>query len=251
MVKAFIKPHSGKLLLNEFLAGSLANLIDLPWPKTSLAILNKNACEQLANNAAPALHPECVAMEFIDELQEVPPAPLPKPKSDWDFSQCQQLPKANQSHLPKFFDSPESQSAFYGYELFQLWLFFAETKIDTLFALPNKTPLFLDGSFAFGGPEWDNQILDYSRDKTFPQSYHSHGILTKPELFQTWFDNIEQLGEKEIEPLLKSVPQSWGVSEDQLAFLHNLLIQGKKKFIAKWKARLLNAFNIQNGKMSK
>jgi len=239
IVKALLKPEMGKLLLNEYISGSLANRINLPWPQTSLATLSLSSEEWLQKQSIQVFCPNCVATNFIDNLTMIPWPKPPEPYSRWDWDSLDQLPEVNKNHLMRYFDHPENQSNFYGRALFELWLFLQDNKYDTLFSLPNRTPFFLDGSHAFGGSDWELDELDYSKPKCFPQSPYLQGILTNRELFVEWFNRIEAVENDYIRSIINAIPASWETNQPQLDFILELITAKRKDFLQAWKHELL------------
>ena len=238
VVKALLQPTKGKILFNEFVSGSLANQIGLPWPQTSLATLSPLSIEWLKGQSIHVSSPDCVAMNFIENLVPVPWPKLTE-KGPGGKLISHQLSEVNPTYLAKYFADPENQSAFYGRALFELWLFFQDTKYDTLFSLADKTPLFVDGSLALGGSEWDFEELDYAKSKCFPQSPYLEGILTNRELFLGWFSRIESVEKHYIRSIIDAIPASWEIIQPQLDFILELLTAKRRDFLQVWKYELL------------
>jgi hypothetical protein len=229
VVKALKEPlGNGKLLLNEFVAGTLANQIDLPWPKTHLATLSNRAIEWLEDNSFEVAAKDCVAMDFVGGLIEVPfPKLLTFPKRDI----AALLQEANPTHLAGYINNPSAQNAFYGRALFELWLFFEDTKSDTLYAKSDKTLIFLDGSHAFGGEESLFDKLTYTANTCFPQSPYLEGVLTNSDSFNEWLSRIESVDDIFVRSMIEVIPHSWGISSQQLEYLYELLTVKKERFM--------------------
>jgi len=239
VIKALLEPRMGKILFNEYISGSLANQIGLPWPQTFLATLSPSSMEWLQGQSIQVVSPDCVATNFIDNLISIPWPKPPEPYSHWNMDNLDQFPEINKNHLINYFDDPKNQSPFYGRALFELWLFFQDTKYDTLFSRLDKTPIFLDGSHALGGSDWDFQELDYTKPKCLPQSPYLEGVLTNRELYIEWFQRIESIGNDYVRSKLDAVPASWRILQEQLDFVFDLLTVKRRNFLGFWRHELL------------
>jgi len=242
VVKAMVRPTMGKILLNEYLAGNLAVTIGLPWPNTSLASLSTQAIHFLQRNAREVHSADCVAIQYVENLSPTNWPSPPQGSESWNDRNLDLLPDINRVHMQSYFDNPETQSVFYGRALFEAWLFFQDIKYDTLYVLPNKNPVFLDGSHAFGGSDWEIDQMDYSHAKSLPMSPYLEGILTHQELFEEWFNRIESVPNSIVSSLLDNVPKSWSVTSEQLRFLSDLLVSRRKRFIEVYKIEIENHY---------
>jgi hypothetical protein len=231
VVKAMIGSTTAKVLLNEYFTGNLAVSLGLPWPRTRLATLGSRVTDFLQQCAFPANSPDCVAIDFVENLKPIEWPDPPAGQKRWDTSNYHLLPDANRKHMTLYFDSPEGQAAFYGKALLEVWLFANDNKYDTLFALPDRTPFFLDGSFAFAGPEWRYNEMRYSPFQKFPKSTYLEGILTDPTLFEEWFNRIASLTDPYIDSLFQAIPSSWGIPSQGSDFLRKLLTMRRNEFI--------------------
>jgi hypothetical protein len=230
VIKALLDPTMNKTLLNEYLAGNLAVSIGLPWPKTRLAVLGSTTTDFLHQNSFTPSSPDCVAIDFVENLKPVPWPDPPEGQPRWEETNLNLLPEANRRHMNLHFDNPERQRAFYGKALFEAWLFMQDTKYDTLFALPDHTPFFLDGSFAFAGPEWRYEEMDYSRQQSLPKSGYLEGILTDSAMFNEWFERIDSLADSYVESLIQAIPLSWQIPSQGSDFLLRLLTIKREQF---------------------
>jgi hypothetical protein len=240
VVKAMVRPTMGKILLNEYLAGNLANAIKLPWPQTKLGTLSSNVVGFLREKGFTVSSMDCVVIEFIEGLHSVPWPDPPNGQEVWNDSNSGLLPEANRRHLMKYFDDPSRQSAFYGRALFEVWLFMQDTKYDTLFSKEDRTPFFLDGSHAFEGSDWECEQMDYSHPKTFPMSAYLEGILADPRSYGEWFDRIERIADTCIHDFIDRIPDSWQITKEQRGFLLDLLVNQRRVFVETWKERIEN-----------
>lgn len=230
VLKIMLHPNNGKILLNEYLSGNLATYIRLPWPKVQIATLGSKVIEFLNERSINPQSMKCVAINYIRNLEKIPWPNLPTGQSDWG-NNFDLLPTANLKHLSSYFNNPITESAFYGKALFDLWLFFQDTKYDTLFAR-NNSPFFLDGSHAFGGTEWEFNQMNYSITYFSLKSPYLIGILNELDLYYEWIERIESIPNSYINSLIKSVPSSWSISKIQSEFLIDLLNSKRKLFIS-------------------
>lgn len=231
VIKAMIRPTYGKILLNEYLAGNLARSIGLPWPKVQIATLGNKVVRFMQENSLQPVSMDCVAIDFIEDLEKVPWPNPPNGQIEWGGN-FHLLPDENRKHLSLYFDNPEKESVFYGKALFDIWLFFQDTKYDTLFIRPTSSPFFLDGSHALGGSEWEFEQMDYSHTMFSPKSPYLEGILTELDLYNEWIERIELLPLSYIKSLFDSIPSSWRILKVQSDFLFDLLAVKRKIFVA-------------------
>lgn len=232
VIKTLLNIRRNKLLFNEFVAGKLANGILLPWPKVFLATLSESSLHDLESFGVNAIVSDCVATEFVDNLTPIP----------WPPREGRSLVESNPIHLAQYFNNPQEQSPFYGRALFEIWLFFVDCKYETLFALPNRVPFFLDGSHAFDGDEWNFSEMNYRESsREIPQSPYLEGILNNPKNYSEWLDRIDSVPATCISSILGEIPPSWAISVEQLDFISDLLMVRKRDFVTLWSSRLLRS----------
>ena len=102
VVKALLQPTKGKILFNEFISGSLANQIGIPWPQTSLATLSPLSIEWLKEQSIHVSSPDCVAMNFIENLVPVSWPKLTEKGPGRELI-SHQLSEINPTYLAKYF----------------------------------------------------------------------------------------------------------------------------------------------------
>lgn len=239
IVKAFIEPASRKKIVSEYLIGVLADKIGLCRPKTYLAHLADSMISSLNKVSVNVLTPDCVALEFVEGLREIPSLfSTANIKAADDFCSLQTL---NYAHISKFFPQPENQSMFYGNALFEIWLLFTDYKSDTLFKKADGTPFFLDGSHAFGeGDEFDNLSHSFDHDRSFISS-NLEGILRNKILFNDWLAKINSIPKSFIISMLDGISERLlDLSEKEKLF--KFFTVEKENFIQIWTYKVQNDY---------
>ncbi|MCC6502354.1 MAG: hypothetical protein IT362_04370 [Deltaproteobacteria bacterium] len=238
VIKALLNSTSRKRIVSEYLIGALAEKIGLCRPKAYLATLTEATIKKLSNASIKVITPDCVALEFVEGLTEVPSLfytdDMKKNASLISFSEL------NHAHISKFFCQPENQTMFYGNALFEVWLLFADNHSDTLFKRTDGTPLFLDGSHAFGYEDnFENLSHSFDKSNSFPVSGNLEGILRNKNFFKEWFIKIDSIEESILISVLDSIPERLLFSAEKEALLTFLTIE-RKKFIKIWTYRIQN-----------
>ncbi len=140
-----VKPHAKaykatplftKPLFNEYVAGSLARKIALPWPHVSIVQLVPELMTALEKAGFDLFSEWCMGVVYVAGLKPyVPPHDS----------------KQNAAHVHNLFPDSKKHAAFYGKSIFDNWVLLQDWKYDTLQIQPNGYPIFLDASMAFGG----------------------------------------------------------------------------------------------------
>lgn len=215
VVKFHGNPLGTKSSFNEFVSGSLANAIGLPWPIVKIATLSDATLGHLVESGYEPKAKDAVAIEFIDGLL---PVELPK-------SGPRALKKENHQHVISQFPNSMTHSAFYGKMLFDNWVLIEDSKYDTLHIAPDRSPIFLDASFAFGGDQWDSSKLRWSDEAFNILSPYLEGMITDLSQFDIWLDKLSEVDVSLISRIMNSIPPSWHVPPDY--------IQGTITFLSK------------------
>lgn len=242
IIKACLDENWGKILFNEYVAGEIANLIKLSWPRVAIATLSKNIVDELILKSPRLFSLECIAIEYIEGLKPVRPLTTSLKEQKYELSSFdnvvnydfESLKQRNIQYLSKNFTTPQSQSQFYGLYIFELFVFLEDRKYDTLFLYQDK-PFFIDGSLAFGGMSWEFRKLDYSCSTTSPKSIYLDGIVnqqnSEKRFLSEWIEKIEAITREDIEKILADIPRTWGISKNEIDFVFDLLTNKKSIFL--------------------
>jgi len=235
VVKAHAHSHNSTRLLlkpifNEFISGTLANIIDLPWPKVDIVQLDTQILKQLKEAKFEILSEWAVGIKYIPDLQPYRPS-----KDDLDkMAECiRQL-------FPKF----EMQSSFYGKSVFDNLVKFQDYKYNTLAIQSDGSPIFIDGSMAFDGFEWELNKLRWEHI-LIERSPYLIGILTEYAMFDPWLKKIEDIKDIKIHEIFHRIPNAWQIPKDYKLELKKMLLSTREKFIPlfreelQWKSRFL------------
>jgi hypothetical protein len=235
VVKALIDFTSRKKVMSEYLTGVLADKIGLCRPKAYLACLTDTTKRDLSKASINVLAPDCVALEFVEGLTDVPSL-FYSP----NFKKEATIPEQNHAHISKFFFQPENQSMFYGNALFEIWLLFTDINSDTLFKKADGTPFFLDGSHGFGDEDgFENLKHSFSNHQSLPISTNLEGILRNKNLFKKWFAKIDSIQQSFIISMLDEIPERLlSLSEKEILF--KFFTVERKNFIEIWTYRIQN-----------
>lgn len=212
VVKAMIGSNNGKILMNEYLTGKLAEEIQLPWPKTNSAILGCRVIEFLNKKSLIPRANECVANDFkkIEKIFD-------------DNTRCE---KINFEYLKNLFNNNyKCISSIYGRAIFEVWLNIEDYKQDTIkINKIDNSPIFIDGSHSFGGDNWSNfdcilkNYRMYEKNQAllgidlFNFQYLS-GISKYKENFVEWIERIKQIPDTNIEKIINNIPDSWDIND--------------------------------------
>jgi hypothetical protein len=215
VVKALGNPFGTQAVFNEHVAGGLARLIDLPWPRTSLISLSPAVIKALAGNNFKAASSMAVGGEYINGLS---PVNLP----------CHSVDPNG--------PTPTMLEAFYGKCVFDNWILMKDTKSDTLHMLPDGRPIFLDATFAFGfiheEEGWDTGRLSWNEaDFNLESSPYMIGVLVDRARYNVWIERIKGVTKEQIEVLLASVPKDWKVPPAYMQALEQFLDSSRTVFV--------------------
>lgn len=225
VVKAYAHSHKSTPLLlkpifNEFISGALANIIDLPWPKVDIIQLDSQILKQLKKAKFEILSEWAVGIKYISDLQTYKPS-----KEDLDKTpEC----------IRELFPQLEMQSSFYGKSVFDNLVKFQDMKFNTLAIQSNGSPIFIDGSMAFDGHDWNLQKLKWEYIH-LEYSPYLKGILTDYKMFDHWLKKIEEIPDLKIHEIFNRIPTEWPIPKNYKLELKKLLLSTKVNFIPLFK----------------
>jgi hypothetical protein len=223
VVKALGNPFGTQAVFNEHVAGGLAHLIGLSWPKTSLITLSQEIKEELEARNFHASSSIAIGGQFIDGLRAVNAPPF---TFDLEFA------KINGKYIRSTF--PQYIHAFYGKSIFDNWVLMKDTKPDTLHMYPDGSPIFLDATFAFGyvHDEWDIGRLSWNEsDFNLDPSPYLRGVVVDPGQFAPWITKIQNVSHEELQSLLNSIPDDWNVPPEYVEALETFLLNTSQVFV--------------------
>ncbi len=233
-----LDPNNRKAVFNEYVAGQLAALIDLPWPKTSLALLSDVALNQIRGcedfqkiNLSSNIG---VCAVFIENLNELFNARQTEAEQNTIYKQ---LMEKNAIHF------------LYGRVLFDHWILQTnDVKFDTVQELKDGNLVFLDASYAFNGLSWDAENLTYRDTRHAPAAhYFDSKILNEKKYFECWLKKIINLDTTLINNCFHAAPGAWNISQDYINKAKDLLTSGRKVFNFLFKRKLLISEKHDNG----
>jgi len=235
IVKAHAHSHNSKPLLlkpifNEFISGALANIIDLPWPKVDIVQLDSQILKQLKEAKFEILSEWAVGIKYISGLQTYKPS-----KEDLDkTAEC----------IWQLFPQLEMQNSFYGKSVFDNLVKFQDLKYNTLAIQSDGSPIFIDGSMAFDGFDWNIQKLKWEYIH-LEYSPYLKGILIDYRMFDHWLKKVEEIPDSKIHDIFNRIPMEWSIPEDYKLELKKMLLSKRDKFIPlfreelEWQSRFL------------
>jgi hypothetical protein len=124
VVKAHRDPPGAKTLFNEYVAGCLAQQIELPWPRTAIVELSPAVMQRLKREGLQVLSSWAVGSACLPNLRQVL-----RPECEWGLSD--EFRKHNREYIRSVFKDQAAHPAFYGKAVFENWLLFEDTKYDT------------------------------------------------------------------------------------------------------------------------
>ncbi|MDA2920511.1 hypothetical protein MYX76_13640 [Desulfobacterota bacterium AH_259_B03_O07] len=220
VIKAHGNPLGVKTIFNEFVAGSLANKIELPWPDISLVQLAPRVITDL-NKLGFRVHSEwAVGIKYITDLRKVK---MPSTGSNIRHSNL----------IPKLFPNKEDSMAFYGKAVFDNWVFLRDTKYDTLLINSSSDPIFLDASYAFyidGEEEWSCNI-QWEETAIDLRSPYLQDIVINVSHFEPWLAKIDKINRSDINRIFKNIPEAWSVPKCYLQSLEKVLGDSRNNFV--------------------
>jgi hypothetical protein len=228
VVKTLGNPFGAQAVFNEYIAGSLAGMIDLPWPRPSLIDLSPKIIKTLHDNDLKATSSIAVGWEYIHGLK---PVVFP---DDLDILDSN-FKSGNAQYVHNIFPDPTILQSFYGKSIFDNWiLLLHDTKYDTLHLLPDGRPIFLDATFAFGyvDQEWDKGKLIWSDTAlNLELSPYLSGIVVNIANYDVWIRRIKGVTQEKIDALLDAVPKEWKVPPDYICALGQFVGSAKELFL--------------------
>jgi hypothetical protein len=133
--------------------------------------------------------------------------------------------------IKELFPDRAKYEGFYGKAVFDNWVLMEDTKYDTLGIGQRGFPIFLDGSIALGGLEWEAEKLRWEDTRIdFHHSPYLQGILTDCDQFAIWVERIEAIEESYIEEIFMEIPKKWGISEEYLSACITFLTSSRQNF---------------------
>ncbi len=200
------KPLFTKPIFNEYVSGRLARAIDLPWPEVHIVQLIPEIILELKKSELDISSEWAVGISYIDGLDI-----------------CQ-----SRYDIQNLFSNYD---AFYGKSVFDNWVLFQDLKYDTLGIKPDGSPMFLDGSMAFGGQDWNTEELRWNEYLHMESSPYLKGIIKDFALFDPWLKRLDIISEIVINQILDTTPDEWSVPEGYIYKIRELLIETSNEFI--------------------
>jgi len=225
VVKVLGNPFGAQAVFNEYIAGHLAELIGLSWPRPSIVELSPRILDELQKNGLNATSYIAVGTEYIFGLI---PVELP---DNFDLEDKAK----NADYIRRLFPNPEMLDSFYGKSLFDNWvLLLNDTKYDTLQKYPNGEPIFLDATFAFGyfDTDWEHGKLAWSGTAlNLELSPYLNGIVGDTIKYMRWIDRISSISKENIDTIIDAVPKEWGVPDCYIDALRKFLCSAPEVFV--------------------
>lgn len=229
VVKVIGNPFGAQAVFNELIAGRLAELIGLPWPRVAIVELSANIVDTIGRNGLNATSQIAVGTEYIFGLT---PGEFP---DDFDIADKTK----NASYIHRLFPNDKMIESFYGKSIFDNWiLLLNDTKYDTLQISPNGEPIFLDATFALGyfDTDWEEGKL-FWRDTALnlELSPYLSGVVTDTGRYQNWIKNISNISREDIDKILHSIPIEWAVPDRYLSALRQFIGSTPEVFVPLFK----------------
>lgn len=220
IVKFHGNPVCIKTSFNEFVASSLANLLNLPWPQVKIGTLSKKTKKFLRCEELSLCSNDAIAIRYLSDLRNL--------DFDEDYSE---ISLKNPINLGVYFSNPERVSGFYGKMIFDNWVQLEDIKYDSLCIDSLGRPVFLDASFAFGGCEWDVSKLKWPRVVFDIRSPYLEGILTELDCMEYWIGQLNNIEIESYSRILDRIPGSWDVPKDYCEAILSFLSDTKSEYI--------------------
>jgi hypothetical protein len=147
VIKAYKNRGGSKCLFNEYVAGRLANAIELPWPTVRIVELAPRIINHLQRADFPVESKWAVGLKYLQGLTP--------------FEIGQDGIAGAKRQIGSRFAEPALSGPFYGKCLFDNWVLLEDLKADTLQIRSDGKPMFLDASMAFGGENWREELLKW------------------------------------------------------------------------------------------
>lgn len=224
VAKATGNPLGTKAVLNELVVEVLARRIELPWPRVSLVEFSTHIMDCLIEGDLGVQSKWGIATQFLEGLRQVgwPPEGY-YPRATFR--------ERNTEHIRSYFPHIDKDTAFYGKAVFDNWILLEDRKYDTLMITKDGDPLFLDASAAFGGLEWDRDLLKWQDTAIDVKSPYLEGIITQYAQFDPWLERIETAVEPTVLLPFEDLPESWFVPEDYYSALNTFLSGTQDVFV--------------------
>ena len=224
VVKNLGNPQGDKSLFNELVAGRLAALIGLPWPPVSVVNLSDEVMAALEGEGLRPTSHFAVGLEYIEGLQ-----PVPWPEGGYSLGP--DFAKRNAAHILKLVPRGDFRDVLYGKMIFDCWVLLRDTKYDAFYLDAEGKPFFLDASCAFGGTEWDEELLAWEPTAVGVRSPYLEGILTELDRFHPWLARLRALPLLKIQECVTGLPCEWSVPDTYVKKAVQLLGVTSESFV--------------------
>lgn len=226
VVKGFRGASSGKSLFSELLSGRLARMIQLPWPEVSVLRLTPEVMARAAADGIELRCPAAVAIAWVDG------APLPlleglvKPG----------LGERNLAHLQKHAPGLLATDDLYGRVVFDNWVDMTDCKYDTVLVQPNGPSTFIDGTHAFGGPDWQNAQDTWRSTGIMVRTPYCEGATRDWARHRPWLQRIAGLAPGAVAACFDGLPEEWALPQESVSALRDLFASNSRTFIDNYEA---------------
>lgn len=233
VAKTHGNPLGTKTIFNEYVTGSLAREVKLPWPTTAIVELSPAILQRLKQEGLEVLSPWAVGSRYLPNLKPV--------LGEWD-------PKRNPSQIRLFFGDLKKYAGFYGKAVFDNWVLLDDSKYDTLFVTPDESPIFLDASHAFAGAEWNAETLKWSDIRV--RSPYLEGILLDRTQFGPWLERIQSVDSVVIKNVFDAIPKEWDVPTGYPSAAAEFVAATQSTFLRAFQSRMDYCYAIENNSLA-
>jgi hypothetical protein len=208
-------------LLSEVVVGSLARFLGVPWPRTSVVLVNDSVVLALKGTGLDVASPMAVGTSYIENLCDVDERPEGVPFRE---------------HNLRSFPKADACSAFYGKAILDKWVGMLDQKYDQVKVTTDGSPVFLDGDTSdissLCYPEAHNIVAAlgtecFTLDAT---AQYLEEVLTEPALFLPWLERLDAFDRQCFEILQSSIPLDF-LSEEVASALQTLLLTRRKRML--------------------
>ena len=224
VIKAHEDIGDTKSLFNEYVAGRLANAIELPWPTVRIAELAPQIVNQLKQADFPVKSKWAVGLKY---MQGLTPFEI---GSDGIAGAARQIRSR--------FAEPALQAPFYGKCLFDNWVLLEDLKADTLQIRSDGKPMFVDASMAFGGGAWREERLKWVPRHFKKGAIYLEEIISDTRQFEPWLDRVDSVSVSLLSQILDTVPSDWPVKKGFVAATMNFLSSTQQMFLPQFRDSL-------------
>ena len=213
VAKALRDSSRNKPPFNEFIGGSLANWLGIPWPQIDLIELNQDTFDALARSGVKIESKYCAGIKYVNNLKQI---------------DCPPVGTSNGEHISAEFGSTTNFDSFYGKCIFDNWILMRDIKYGSLFRTKDGNVLFMDASMAFNGSEWEIEELNYTYSNIqiwSPYLENLQDVLTDLGNYDKWLDSVLKFDKDYFHFLIEKLPPDWNVPTDYLDALASLLLE--------------------------